>query len=194
MVRTHGDRSEGGIDEIKLASHSFKFGIPTPVLSARTSRASAQAQVPRDFKRVPLSSRPHPVLRLERSNNSGASGEIVQSFTRFMVVTCCFLVAVLLSGCGTPQPVSSTTTTSQSTLTGYCFGPVRIGEPDQCRSVHNPTQCPAGQNAIKPTQISGCVPPTSEFVDAARMCGGPTPSGLDVSGGNCVAIPGSLPR
>ena len=60
------------------------------------------------------------------------------------MVATCLVAAAAISSCGTPQQISSTTTTSRNTLTGYCFGLVRTGAPDQCALVQDAMSCRAG--------------------------------------------------
>jgi hypothetical protein len=93
-----------------------------------------------------------------------------------------------------PQTVSltGTGTTTQDTLTGYCWGSVYHGAPQQCSSAQDPTECPAGQPAISATTVAGCLPPQSALVDTSRTCQVQTSTGLRVSG-YCVATYGGAP-
>ena len=76
------------------------------------------------------------------------------------------------------------------TLTGYCFGTIQ-GVPNKCALVKDTTSCPPGQAAVQPVFTSGCLPPTSGYVDASTSCQGKTtrfPSpGLTVKGECTVA-------
>jgi uncharacterized protein DUF1573 len=75
------------------------------------------------------------------------------------------------------------------TLTGYCFGTIE-GVPNKCALVQDVAHCPVGQIAVQPTFAGGCLPPTSQYIDASTSCQGKTtryPSpGLTVTG-SCVA-------
>jgi WD40 repeat protein len=59
---------------------------------------------------------------------------------------------------------------SNPKLTGYCWGSVFHGAPQQCGIAQDSTQCPVGQPAIAPTSVAGCLPPQFQFVDDARFC------------------------
>ncbi|MGB8782805.1 MAG: choice-of-anchor D domain-containing protein [Terriglobales bacterium] len=103
---------------------------------------------------------------------AGASCTINVTFTPSAAGSVTGSLSVTDSGPGSPQtvPLSGTGTTNNDTLTGYCFGSVYHGAPQQCGVVQDLTQCPAGQLAIKPTYIVGCFPPESELVDSSRTC------------------------
>ena len=67
-------------------------------------------------------------------------------------------------------PLNGTGTTNNDTLTGYCFGSVYHGAPQQCGLASDPVECPAGGSVIQPTNIGGCLPPTEQLVDLSRTC------------------------
>ena len=75
-----------------------------------------------------------------------------------------------------------------ATLTGYCFGTI-AGIPNKCAVVQDSAHCPVGQVAAQPGFVVGCLPPTSQYIDASTSCQGKTsrwPSpGLTVKG-RCV--------
>jgi centrosomal CEP192-like protein/HYDIN/CFA65/VesB family protein len=83
---------------------------------------------------------------------------------------------VALSGTGTPGA------TTKDTLTGYCWGGVHHGAPNQCGTGQNLTECPVGAPAITPTTVDGCLPPASALVDQSRTCSFRTYSGQSGSG------------
>jgi hypothetical protein len=87
---------------------------------------------------------------------------------------------------GSPQIVSVSGTgtigTTTDTLTGYCFGG---GGADMCRSGQDLTQCPAGQTAISPQTVVGCLPPASALVDTSTACQFKL-SGGETFRGSCV--------
>jgi hypothetical protein len=82
-------------------------------------------------------------------------------------------LSVTDSAPGTPQTVSlsGSGTTSNLTLTGYCFGTPQGSS--QCQTVKDLAECPAGQLAISPTSAT-CVG-RSDTEDTSRGChpGGP---------------------
>ena len=86
--------------------------------------------------------------------------------------------AVTISGTGT------TGTTTKDTLTGYCWGGVHHGAPNQCGTGQSLTECPVGAPAIVPMTVIGCFPPASAFVDQSRTCS--FTSGSDSGTGYCV--------
>jgi probable HAF family extracellular repeat protein len=67
-------------------------------------------------------------------------------------------------------PFSGKGANTKDTLTGYCWGFVSHGAPQQCGVVQDLKQCPAGQPARKPTFVGGCFPPEIELVDSSRTC------------------------
>jgi hypothetical protein len=77
-----------------------------------------------------------------------------------------------------------------ATLTGYCFGTITIAA-NKCALVQDLANCPLGQVALQPGIVSGCLPPTMQFVDGSTSCQGKTtrwPSpGLTVKGSCVVA-------
>ena len=89
---------------------------------------------------------------------------------------------VALSGSGEP-------TAAKDTLTGYCWGAVRRGAPQECGTAPDPTQCPVGQPAITPVTAGGCRPPQSAYVDTSRGCQAETSTGMLVQG-ECVVTYG----
>lgn len=86
---------------------------------------------------------------------------------------------VALSGTGT------TGTTTKDTLTGYCWGGVHHGAPNQCGTGQNLTECPVGAPAITPHD--GCRLPSTcqRLVDLSRTCSFRTYSGQS-GNGYCV--------
>ena len=76
----------------------------------------------------------------------------------------------------------------QPTLTGYCFGTI-TGIANKCALVQDSPSCPVGQVASQPAFVTGCLPPTSQYVDGSTSCQGKTSSwpspGLTVKG-SCV--------
>ncbi len=86
---------------------------------------------------------------------------------------------------GSPQtvPLSGTGTigTPQYTLTGYCWGEIKRGAPQQCGSGQDLTDCPVGQIAT-PTTVAGCFPPQSAVIDTSTTCSFKAYGGLSGSG------------
>ena len=77
---------------------------------------------------------------------------------------------------------SKTQQQSDHTLTGYCWGSVLHGAPQQCGVAQDHSQCPAGQPAINPTTVSGCLPPQTQLVDHSRLCRVQNSSGRVITG------------
>lgn len=86
---------------------------------------------------------------------------------------------------GSPQTVSLSGTgrmgTPQYTLTGYCWGGIEHGAPNQCGIGQDLTDCPVGQIAT-PTSVAGCLPPQSRVIDSSTTCSFKTSDGLSGSG------------
>jgi hypothetical protein len=112
---------------------------------------------------------------------SGANCTINVTFTPSASGSVAGTLSVTDNAPGTPQTVSlsGTGTTNQATLTGYCFSE-RRGQ--KCQVTQDLTECPAGQPAITPTEVSGCLPPVSELLDTSRGCRSPTGDR-----GDCIA-------
>ena len=72
-----------------------------------------------------------------------------------------------------------------ATLTGYCFGTITFAA-NKCVLVKDLVSCPVGQAAAQPTFVSGCLPPTFQYIDESTSCQGKTSTGLTVKG-SCVA-------
>jgi len=104
-------------------------------------------------------------------------------------------ITVADNASGSPQSIALTGQGVNSgppppaTLTGYCFGTIE-GAPNKCALVQDVAHCPVGQVAAQPVFVSGCLPPTSAYIDDSTSCQGKTtrwPSpGLTVTG-SCVA-------
>ena len=104
-------------------------------------------------------------------------------------------ITVADNASGSPQSITltgqgvNTGPPPPPTLTGYCFGTIK-GAPNKCALVQDVAHCPVGQVAAQPVFVSGCLPPTSQYIDASTSCQGKTtrwPSpGLTVTG-SCVA-------
>lgn len=74
-----------------------------------------------------------------------------------------------------------------ATLIGYCFGQIQVA-PNKCALVKDQTSCPVGKVAVQPQLIvSGCLPPSSQYVDTSTSCQGNTSTGLTVKGYCVVA-------
>ncbi len=105
-------------------------------------------------------------------------------------------IAVADNASGSPQSITltgqgiNTGPPPQPTLTGYCFGTI-TGTAIMCALVKDVISCPVGQVVSQPTLANGCLPPTSQSVDASTSCQGKTsrwPSpGLTVKGSCVVA-------
>jgi hypothetical protein len=74
---------------------------------------------------------------------------------------------------------------TQETLTGYCWGSVIHGAPNQCGTAQDTIQCPVGQLAKTSTSVSGCLPPSFAVVDTSTSCKGQTHNGESIIG-ECV--------
>lgn len=74
--------------------------------------------------------------------------------------------------------------TTQSVLTGSCWGGVKNGAPQECAIGTDSVDCPAGQ-AATPTTESGCMPPQSQTVDTSTSCQFTNSGGVSGSG-HCV--------
>jgi uncharacterized repeat protein (TIGR03803 family) len=68
-------------------------------------------------------------------------------------------------GTATSSGTFTVSAASTATLTGYCWGSVSPGAPNQCGVAQDLTQCPAGQPAITPTTVGGCLPPQSQLIN-----------------------------
>ena len=119
---------------------------------------------------------------------SGASCTINLTFTPTASGSVTGTLSVTDNASGSPQTValSGTGTTTNDTLTGYCWGALHRGAPNQCGTGQNLTECPVGAPAITPTTVGGCLPPQSELVDTSRTCNFRTYSGQS-GNGHCVA-------
>lgn len=73
-----------------------------------------------------------------------------------------------------------------ATLTGYCFGTITF-QANKCALVKDWAACPVGQVASQPGFVSGCLPPTTQYLDGSTSCQGKTSSGLTVKGSCVVA-------
>ena len=73
-----------------------------------------------------------------------------------------------------------------ATLTGYCFGTITVAA-NKCALVKDVVSCPVGQAAAQPTFVSGCLPPTFQYIDESTSCQGKTNTGLNVKGSCVVA-------
>jgi len=67
-------------------------------------------------------------------------------------------------------------------LTGYCWGGLSHGAPQQCGIAQDLVQCPVGQQPITPVRVSGCLPPASSLVDQSRTCKVANSSGQTIYG------------
>lgn len=119
---------------------------------------------------------------------SGASCTINLTFTPSASGNVSGTLSVTDSAPGSPQTVVLTGTgaTTKDTLTGYCWGGVHRGAPNQCGTGQNLIECPVGVPAINPATVGGCFPPQSELVDTSRTCEFRTHSGQSGTG-YCVA-------
>lgn len=86
---------------------------------------------------------------------------------------------------GSPHTASlsgnGVTGTTQSTLTGECWGFVKNGAPQECATGTDSLDCPEGQPAT-PTTESGCLPPQTQSVDASTSCQFTNSNGISGSG------------
>jgi hypothetical protein len=123
---------------------------------------------------------------------STATCTIYMTFTPSTTGTITGTLIVTDDAPGSKQSVSlsGTGTTSNDTLTGYCWGGVLRGAPNQCGMAQNLAECPAGQAALAPTTESGCLPPASQLIDFSRPCRAMGFRGQTVVG-HCVARYGS---
>jgi hypothetical protein len=127
------------------------------------------------------------------SLTAGASCSISVTFKPTASGTRTAALTVTDNASGSPQTVSlsGTGTTASGTLTGYCWGSVSRGAPQQCGIVQDLAQCPVGHSAITPTRVVGCFPPQSQLIDNSRPCKARNPRGQVISGACTVSINGS---
>jgi hypothetical protein len=131
-------------------------------------------------------------LNFQQSNNCGstlASAANCTIIVIFMPSTAGQLrgtISINDSATGSPQTVSLNGTgilgTTQDTLTGYCWGGIQKGAPQQCGTGQDLADCPVGELAITPTNAAGCLPPQSNFIDTSRACQFQTGSGKSGTG------------
>jgi hypothetical protein len=109
---------------------------------------------------------------------SGANCTIEVTFSPSQTGNLTGTLSVTDSATGSPHTVAlsgtgTTGTTTKDTLTGYCWGSVHHGAPNQCGTGQNLTECPVGAPALTPTTVVGCLPPASALVDQSRTCSFP---------------------
>jgi hypothetical protein len=94
---------------------------------------------------------------------------------------------------GSPHTASlsgnGVTGTTQSILTGTCWGSVKNGAPQECATGAESVNCPAGQPAT-PTTESGCLPPQTQSVDTSTSCQFTNSDGISGSG-HCLVTTSS---
>ena len=105
-------------------------------------------------------------------------------------------ITVADNASGSPQSITlagqgvSSGPPPAATLTGYCFGTIS-GIANKCALIQDLTSCPVGQVASQPGFVSGCLPPTTQYVNSSTSCQGKTSRwpipGLTVKGSCVVA-------
>jgi hypothetical protein len=124
--------------------------------------------------------------------SSGANCTITVTFTPSATGQLQGTVSISDSATSSPQAASlngiGVKGTTETTLTGYCWGSVGHGAPNECGIAEDTAQCPLGQQATTPTEVSGCLPPQSQLIDTSTSCKTQTQNGEPISGACLVQV------